>query len=99
MGYYSLSSVILTHSRGIELGSIALISNILRELFTLLSAPLLVRIFGRLAPISAGGVTSMDITLPVIIRFSGKEYAALAVFHGAVLDPLVPLLVGAFGSM
>ena len=99
MGYYSLSSVLISHSRGAELGSIALISNILRELITLFLAPLLVRVFGKLAPISAGGVTSMDITLPVIIRFSGKEYAALAVFHGAVLDPLVPVLVGLFVGM
>lgn len=99
MGYYSLSSVLLGRSRGVEIGTIALISNILREFFTLFTAPLLVRIFGRLAPISAGGVTSMDITLPVIIRCSGKEYTALSVVHGAVLDPLVPVLVGLFGAM
>lgn len=97
MGYYSLSSVLLSHSKSAELGSVALISNILRELATLFLAPLMVRTFGKLAPISAGGVTSMDITLPVIIRFSGKEYAALAIFHGAVLDPVVPLLVGILG--
>ena len=99
MGYYSLSSVLLSHSHGAELGSVALMSNILRELITLFFAPLLVRIFGRLAPISAGGVTSMDITLPVIVRFSGKEFTALALFHGAVLDPMVPLLVGFFGAV
>ncbi|MCL2502691.1 MAG: lysine exporter LysO family protein [Bacteroidales bacterium] len=99
MGYYSVSSVLISHSRGAELGSVALMANILRELITLFCAPYMLRIFGRLAPISAGGVTSMDITLPVIIRFSGKEYAALAVFHGAVLDPLVPVLVGFFGAM
>jgi len=98
MGYYSLSSVLLSHSRGAELGSVALMSNILRELITLFFAPWLVRLFGKLAPISAGGVTSMDVTLPVIIRCSGKEYAALAVIHGAILDPLVPVLVGVFGG-
>lgn len=99
MGYYSLSSVLITHGRGAELGSVALMANILRELITLFFAPLLVRIFGRLASISAGGVTSMDITLPAIIASSGKEYAALSIFHGAVLDPMVPLLVGFFISL
>jgi len=99
MGYYSLSSVLLSHSKGAEISSIALLSNILRELLTLFTAPLLIKTFGKLAPISAGGVTSMDITLPVIIRFSGKEYAVLAIFHGAILDPLVPVLVGFFGSI
>ena len=99
MGYYSLSSVLISHSLGTELGSVALISNILRELVTLFFAPLLVKIFGKLAPIAAGGVTSMDITLPVVVRFSGKEYATTAVVHGAVLDPLVPVLVGMFVGM
>ncbi|MCL2727650.1 MAG: lysine exporter LysO family protein [Bacteroidales bacterium] len=61
MGYYSLSSVLISHSKGAELGSISLMSNILRELITLFFAPILVRTFGKLAPISAGGVTSMDI--------------------------------------
>ena len=96
MGYYSLSSVLLGHAKGIKLGSIALMSNVLRELITLFFAPLLIKAFGPLSPISAGGVTSMDITLPVIIRFSGREYAALAIFHGAVLDPIVPLLISLF---
>ena len=40
-GYYSLSSVLISSSRGPHLGSIALISNIIREVFTLLCAPVL----------------------------------------------------------
>jgi len=96
MGYYSLSSILISHSHGPELGSVALMSNIFRELLTLLSAPFLVRAFGKLAPIAAGGATSMDITLPAIVKFSGKEYAALAVFHGVILDASVPILLGIF---
>ena len=94
MGYYSLSSILISHSHGPELGSVALMSNIFRELLTLFSTPFLVRAFGKLAPIAAGGATSMDITLPVIVKFSGKEYAALAVFHGVILDACVPILLG-----
>ena len=79
--YYSLSSVLITQfkeaSIGIqlatELGTIALLANIFREMMALLGAPLLVRYFGRLAPISAAGVNSMDVILPVITRYSGKE--------------------------
>ena len=67
-GYYSLSSIFITQYKGPELGTIALLSNIMREIITLLCAPLLVRWFGNLAPISAGGATTMDTTclsLPV----------------------------------
>ena len=58
-GYYSLSSIFITEYKGAELGTIALLANISREILTLLAAPLLVRWFGNLAPISAGGATTM----------------------------------------
>jgi len=92
-GYYSLSSVIITQIRGPTLGVVALLANITREVLTLLTAPILARYLGKLAPIAAGGATAMDTTLPVIIRFSGKEYAVIAVFSGIVLTLLVPVLV------
>ena len=63
-GYYSLSSILITQYRGPELGTVALLANIIREVFTLLGAPLLVRFFGPLSPISCGGATTMDTTLP-----------------------------------
>ena len=56
-GYYSLSSIFITEYKGAELGTVALLSNITREIITLLAAPLLVRWFGNLAPISSGGAT------------------------------------------
>lgn len=95
-GYYSLSSILITGSRGIGLGTVALISNILRELFTLLFAPLLIRIAGPLAPIAAGGATTADTSLPVIARFSGKEFIFVSIVHGVVLDFSVPFLVAFF---
>lgn len=95
-GYYSLSSVFITQYKGAELGTIALVSNIIRELIALLAAPLLVRYFGKLAPISVGGATTMDTTLPVITRYSGKEYIIISIFHGFVVDFSVPFLVTFF---
>jgi len=92
-GYYSLSSVLITEIAGESLGVIALLSNIIREILTLLLTPVLYRVFGRYAPVSAGGATSMDTTLPVITRTVGAEYAAISVFSGLVLTLLVPFLV------
>ena len=45
-GYYSLSSIFITEYRGAELGTIALTTNIIREIITLLGAAVLVRCFG-----------------------------------------------------
>lgn len=95
-GYYSLSSVFITEYRGAELGTIALAANIMREIITLLGAPWLVCWFGKLAPICAGGATTMDTTLPVISRFSGKEFVVVSIFHGFVVDFTVPFLVTYF---
>lgn len=92
-GYYSLSSIFITQLSGSVLGVIALLSNILREVITLLATPLLVKYFGKLAPIASGGATAMDTTLPIITKFSGKEYALIAVFSGIILTILVPFLV------
>lgn len=92
-GYYSLSSLFITQLSGEMLGVTALLSNILREILTLLATPLLVQYFGKLAGIASGGATSMDTTLPVITRYSGKEWSIISVFSGVVLTLLVPFLV------
>jgi uncharacterized membrane protein YbjE (DUF340 family) len=98
-GYYSLSSILLSELKGEVLGVIALLANIIRELITVIGAPLFVRFFGKLSPITSGGATSMDTTLPVITRFSGKEYATISVFSGTILTILVPFLVTLFARM
>lgn len=99
MGYYSLSSIFITEYRGAELGTVALLANIFRELAALLLAPFLARRFGKLAPISVGGATTMDTTLPVITRSVGPEYVVVSVFHGFVTDFSVPFLVTFFCTL
>lgn len=98
-GYYSLSSIFITEYKGPELGTIALLSNIMREILALLGAPLLVRYFGKLAPISVGGATTMDTTLPIITKCSGKEFIIISIFHGFIVDFSVPFLVTLFCSI
>jgi uncharacterized membrane protein YbjE (DUF340 family) len=98
-GYYSLSSIFITEYKGAELGTIALLSNILREIIALLCAPLLVKYFGKLAPISVGGATTMDTTLPIITRCCGKNYVIVSIFHGFLVDFSVPFLVTFFCSL
>ena len=97
-GYYSLSSIFITQYRGAELGTIALLANISREILTLLCAPLLAKYFGRLAPISVGGSTTMDTTLPIITRYTGESFIIVSIFHGFCVDFSVPFLVTFFCS-
>ena len=99
--YYSLSSVLITEiksaSVGVqvaaELGTLALLANIIREMISLLGAPFFTRVFGRLAPISAAGINSMDVMLPLVYRYSGKNLVPLAILHGIILEMSVPLSI------
>ncbi|MGL4293582.1 MAG: lysine exporter LysO family protein [Bacteroidales bacterium] len=97
-GYYSLSSILISEYKGSDLGVVALMSNIIREVTVLVFAPLLVRYFGKLAPICCAGATSMDSTLPVIIKNTGSEFVIIALIHGILVDFSVPFLVGFFCS-
>lgn len=102
--YYSLSSILITQfkeaSLGLqlatELGTIALLSNIFREIMALLGTPLLCKYFGKLAPISAAGVNSMDVVLPMITRYSGSDMLPVAILHGLLIDMSVPFFVSFF---
>lgn len=98
-GYYSLSSILITQYRGPDLGTVALLANIIREVCTLLGAPLMLKYFGPLAPISSGGATTMDTTLPIITRTSGQDFVILSLFHGFLVDFSVPFLVTFFCSL
>jgi uncharacterized membrane protein YbjE (DUF340 family) len=101
MGYYSLSSILITQLKvptlgqqvAAELGTIALLANICREMIALICAPLIHKIFGPLATVTAAGVTSVDVCLPAITRTCGKDMVPTALFHGMLIDMSVPLLV------
>ena len=103
-GYYSLSSVLIADLKSATLGvqgaaelaTVALLANVVREMIALFGMPLFARWGGPLAPISVAGVTSMDVCLPSIARYSGSDLVPLAILHGIVLEVCVPILVGAF---
>ncbi len=102
--YYSLSSLLIVQlkeaSAGIEiasqLGAIALLTNIIREMLALFGAPVYASLFGKFAPVSVAGINSMDVCLPVISRYSGKSIVPVAIVHGIILEVSVPLLVSLF---
>lgn len=105
--YYSLSSVLITQLKepslgmqlATELGTIALLANIFREMTALIGAPLIRKYFGQLAPISAAGIGSADILLASISKYSGKEAIPIAVMHGILINISVPFFVSLFCNL
>lgn len=107
LGYYSLSSVLIIDIKNrtiglaaaTHLGMLALLVNIIREMIALVGGPWLAKKFGRYAPVAAAGVTSMDVTLPMIVRCTGQEMFPIALMHGLVLEISVPILVTLFAEL
>lgn len=105
-GYYSLSSVLIANvgvqafgaDGAAELATVALLANVAREMCVLFCLPLFARWCGRIAPISAAGINSMDVCLPGIVRYSGgsSQLVPLAILHGIALEISVPLLITLF---
>ena len=97
LGWYSLSSVLLA-AKGLALLSLlAFIHNVFRELLSILSAPLAARLSPYL-PVYLGGATSMDVMLPFVQRYCGREYTLVSFYSGLVCSlavlPLVRLIAG-----
>ena len=91
--YYSLSSVIIKAEYNETIAAIAIVSNIIRELSTIMLAPLYVRLGGAYAPICCAGATSGDTVLPFILKATSPQYAVVSVYHGLVLTFFVPFAV------
>ncbi|TDO94748.1 uncharacterized membrane protein YbjE (DUF340 family) [Halanaerobium saccharolyticum] len=95
-GWYSLSGVLISKLHSAELGSLAFLTNVFRELLTVMILPLVAKYFGSLAVIAPGGATTMDVTLPLVKEAGGEAVVIPAFVSGAVLSSLVPLLVPLF---
>lgn len=92
MVFYSFASVVITHQSGVDVGLLALLSNIMREILTFAAVPFLAR-YSELSAMGVGGASTMDVTLPVIKRSLPEEFTLLGIFNGVVLSVAVPLLL------
>ena len=98
MGWYSLSSVVLTNAWGPVQGSIAFFNDLSREIVSLFVIPLFIRHF-RSTAIGITGATAIDCTLPIIQKAGGIEVTPIAISFGFVTNILPPLLLVFFSSI
>jgi uncharacterized membrane protein YbjE (DUF340 family) len=92
-GWYSLSSVLITQLHSAELGAIAFLANVFRELLAFILIPLLAIHVGKIVAIAPGGATTMDSTLPIIAKMTDTPTAMIAFVSGLLLTTLVPFLI------
>ena len=93
MGWYSLVGVVLADLAGAQVGSIAFLANLLRELISFLIIPWIARRLNYPTCLAPAGATSEDTTLPMIIRCTNEETVVLGVINGIVCSAAAPVLV------
>lgn len=94
LGWYSLSSVVISTMHSTELGAIAFLANMLREVSSFVLIPLLARVpHGNLLTIAPGGAGTMDSLLPLVIRAAGMQAGMFSFINGLILSLLVPLFL------
>ena len=97
-GWYSLSGIVITSAYGAQWGSVALLNDLLRELFALVFIPMIMRRFPS-AAVGVGGATSLDFTLPVIQQSGGLAAVPVAISFGFIVNLAAPILMVVFSAM
>lgn len=92
LGWYSLSAIELSKISA-ELGSLAFLTNVFRELIAIFSVPFIAKYIGSLESVSVAGATAMDSLLPVINKNNSADVSIVAFFSGIILTSSVPVLL------
>ncbi|QZY54434.1 lysine exporter LysO family protein [Crassaminicella profunda] len=92
MSYYSLTGAYMTKVYGIEIGTYGFVVNVMREFFTVLLLPLLIKI-SKGSPIAGGAAGNMDTMLMPITKFVGPELGLVTLITGTILTFAVPFVL------
>ena len=92
MGWYSFSAIELSKV-SVELGGIAFLSNIFRELLAIFLIPIIAKKIGSFESVSVAGATAMDSVLPIINKSNPAEISIISFYSGLVISIIVPILI------
>lgn len=91
-GFYSMSGIVVTELKNAELGSIALMNDLFREIIAILLMYSIGWRYPRSA-ISAAAATAMDVTLPMVKQACGNDFIPHAMVSGFILSILAPIAI------
>lgn len=92
MSFYSITGAFMTSEYGLEIGTYGFVVNVMREFFTILLMPLLIKIsYG--SPIAGGAAGNMDTMLAPVTKFVGVRLGLVALITGTILTFVVPFLL------
>lgn len=91
-GFYSMSGIVVTELKNAELGSIALMNDLFREIIAILLMYSIGWRYPR-STISAAAATAMDVTLPMVKQACGNDFIPHAMVSGFILSILAPIAI------
>lgn len=97
-GWYTLTGPLMKSILGTQWAAMGFAVNFLRELLTIITVSLMVKV-DKYAPIASGGATTMDTTLPVIVRYCGSDVLVTAFSSGFALSMIAPFTIVALASL
>ncbi len=92
LGWYSFSSVVISAMYSTEIGTVAFLANMMREISGFFLIPLLVRVHKFLA-LAPSGAATMDSGLPVVIKYTNLHVGMYSFINGLVLTLIVSVLI------
>ncbi len=96
MGWYSLAGATIGKLSGPGLGSVAFLSNLMREIFSFFIIPVIALRLNRYTCIAPAAATSEDTTLPMMLKYTDEETVVLSVLNGVICSFFVPVLISLF---
>ena len=97
-GWYSLAPTLLA-PYSLSVSAVAFLSNVMREIFSIIAIPFVAKYIGYVECASLPGAAAMDTVLPVVVGATHERVAIYSFTSGVVLSLAVPILVPAIVAL
>ena len=98
LGWYSLAPTLLA-PYSLSVSAVAFLSNVMREIFAIITIPIVAKYVGYVECASLPGAAAMDTVLPVVVGATHERITIYSFTSGVVLSLAVPLLVPAIVAL
>ena len=98
LGWYSLAPTLLA-PYSLSVSAVAFLSNVMREIFAIITIPIVAKYVGYVECASLPGAAAMDTVLPVVVGATHERITIYSFTSGVVLSLAVPLLVPAIVTL
>lgn len=92
LGWYSLAPMLLS-SYSATLSAVAFLSNVMREVASILLIPVVAKRLGFIECVALPGAAAMDTVLPVVVSATHERITIYSFVSGVILSFAVPVLV------